>query len=192
MRGLTLAVLAAALMLAGCQDGSSFLGGGDDYRTQTYDSADRALVFETARNVLGMYFSIASADPDTGKIVSRPLQVEASRDRLLGSTPTRKLATMRIYRTSDGRTSVDLQILVQKQDAAAFAAMQPITESNEIPNQTPAQTGAAETPEQRQSWQDVGRDYTMEQTILRDLEGRLNTNLSASQPAASNPATGGN
>lgn len=185
MRGLTLAALAAALMLAGCQDGGGF--GGDDYRTQTYPSADRALVFETARNVLGMYFSIASADPDMGKIVSRPLDVEASRDRLLGSTPTRKLATMRIYRTSDGQTAVDLRIIVQKQDAMAFAAMQPITESNELPSQTPAQTGAANTPEQRQSWQDVGRDNTMEQTILTDLAGRLNLNLSASQPAAPTP-----
>jgi hypothetical protein len=183
MRGLTLAALAAALTLAGCQDGGGIGIGGEDYRSQTYPSADRPLVFETARTVLGMYFSIASADPDTGKIVSRPLQVEASRDRLLGSTPTQKIATMRIYRTSDGQTAVDLRIIVQKQDAMAFAAMQPITEGNEVPNQTPAQTGAAQTPEQRQSWQDVGRDYTMEQTILADLGQKLNLNLSASQPA---------
>jgi hypothetical protein len=186
MRGLTLAATAAALLLAGCQDA------GEDFRTQTFGSADKPLVFDAARNVLGMYFSIASADPDTGKIVSRPLLIEASRDRQLGSTPTRKLATLLVYRASDGQTAVDLRIMVQKQDAAAFAAMQPITENNELPNQTPAQTGAAETPEQRQAWQDVGRDYTTEQTILNDLAQRLNLTFSASQPASPGAPAGGN
>ncbi len=164
MSRLGMILLAAAPVLAGCQM--------DEYRCQPLGEVAYDEAFRVGRAVLAQYFSIASADPQSGKIVSRPKPIKAAPDRLLGSSPARQLAILRIRRTG-GDLYADLRVHIQRQDAGAARAMQPVTVQTEMPNVTPAEETAAVTTEQSQAWENVGRDHALERTILADLLRQL-------------------
>jgi hypothetical protein len=138
------------------------------YRSQPLGQMPYADAFRAARQVFSQYFSVASADPRTGKIVGRPVMVEAAPERLLAVTPARQVAEMRI-REKDGQVYAEVRVQVQRQDVEAFRAMQPVTVENELPSRTPAQDAGALSGEQNQAWQTTGRDEAKERDILNDL-----------------------
>jgi len=164
MSRLGMILLAAGPILAGCQV--------DSYRCQPLGDVAYDEAFRVGRSVLAQYFSIASADPQSGKIVSRPKPIKATSDRLLGSSPARQLAILRIRRKG-GQLYADLRVHVQRQDAGVARAMQPITVQTELPNVTPAEETAAVTAEQSQTWANVSRDDALERIILADLLKQL-------------------
>lgn len=164
MRTLTFIALIGALAAGGCQF--------DRYRSQPLGEVGYARAFAAGKTVMSQYFSIASADPETGKIVSRPESVKARRDRLLGSSPARQVATLRIRQKGDD-IFADLRVEIQRQDATATRHMQPVTVDTELPSRTPAQETAPLTAEQNQAWQTTGRDESLERTILADLLNSL-------------------
>jgi len=160
MRTLTFVALVGTLAAGGCQF--------ERYRSQPLGDVGYARAFAVGKTVMSQYFSIASADPETGKIICRPEPVTAARDRLLGSSPARHSATMRIRQKGD-EVFADLRVEIQRQDSAAIRYMQPVTVDTELPSRTPAQETAPLTAEQDQAWQTTGRNESLERTILADL-----------------------
>ncbi len=160
-------VILFVIFTAGCQ--------GPRFQSQPLGEVDYAEAFRAGRTVMGQYFSIASADAESGKIVCRPKGVEAAPDRLLGSSQARKVADMRIRRKGN-KVFADICVKIQRQDALALRSMQPITVDNDVPSQTPADEAAAVTAEQNLTWQTTGRDHQLERAILTDLIRALKKN----------------
>ncbi len=160
MKKLTLLLVIMVAGVAGCQT--------ERFRSQPLGEVGYAEAFRSGKRVMSQYFSIASADAETGRIVSRPKAVEAARDRLLGTTPARKIANMRIRQKGD-LVFVDIRVDVQRRDVVALRQMQPITVDSELPHQTPADESAAVGSEQSRDWQTTARDHQLEHTILADL-----------------------
>ena len=161
---LILTVLVAALWAGGCRT--------QRYRVQPLGQTPYAEAFQSGKTVFAQYFRVSSADPRTGKIVGRPKAVEAARDRLLGASSARQVATMRI-RKKGGQVYADVRVEIQRQDTGAFSTMQPVTVHNELPSNIPTQEEAALTAEQDQAWQITGREHALERAILGDLLQRL-------------------
>jgi len=159
MRHLTWTVVLAAGMLSagGCQS----LG----YNTQPLGDVGYAKAFQAGKVAMAQYFSVGSADAETGRITSRPQSADVGRDRLLGVSPARKVARLRIRRKGE-QVYADVRVDVQRQDVDAMARMQPVTVNNDVPIQTPAQGRAALTSDQDQAWQNTGRDAALERSIL--------------------------
>ncbi|KPK86225.1 MAG: hypothetical protein AMJ81_01905 [Phycisphaerae bacterium SM23_33] len=145
----------------------------EQYRSQPLGQVPYPEAFQAARTVFSQYFPVASADPQTGKIIGRPKLVEAAPDRLLGVTPARQVAKMRIREKKGGQVFAEVRVDVQRQDVEAFGAMRPVTVDNELPSRTPAQDVAPISAEQNQAWQTTGRDAAKERDILMDLLRRV-------------------
>jgi len=165
MNRLAMIALGGALIVAGgCHS--------RQYQSQSLGQVNYAQAFEQSKAVFSQYFSIESADAAKGKIVGRAKEVQAAPDRLLGSTPARQIAVMRVRRKGD-TVVADVRVEIQRQDTVAARQMQPVTVDTELPNRTPAQENAPLTAEQEEFWQTTGRDEGVEQSILADLIRRL-------------------
>ncbi len=160
MKRLTLLLVITVAGAVGCQ--------GPQFSSEPLGEVDYAEAFRAGKRVMAQYFSIASADAESGKIVSRPKAVDAARDRLLGSTPARKIAQIHIRQKGE-MVFADVRVYIQRQDVEAFRQMQPITVDNDVPNRTPAEEATVDTAEQDQTWPTTGRDHQLEQTIIADL-----------------------
>jgi len=142
-------LLAAACMTAGILGGCAQpIGRARPLGEVSYEAA-----FATAREVMAQYFARA--------------------DRLLGGSPARQVATMRLRR--DGRQVVaHLAVAVQRPGSAAHRQMRMNVDNySSVPNQTPAQVEAATTPGQNESWRTDRYDRVMEQKILTQLHRSL-------------------
>jgi hypothetical protein len=177
--GWIVVALAAASVLVGCNQplpGSSRSLGAVDYTS----------AFAAGNEVMAQYFSVESSNPQTGIITSRPKAVEAGHERLLGGSPARQVATLRIR--SEGKEVVAYAtVALQRQGGAVFRTMPPVAENySSVPHQTPAERDAATTVEQNESWTTHSYLHDVELKVLQDL-------LRAVQPkapaAASAPAT---
>jgi len=160
-QGWLAAVCLAACLATGCGEpaGRSRLLG-----TVSYESA-----FAAATDVMSQYFSIENADPATGEITSRPKAVRAGNERLLGGSPARQVARMRLRREG-GEVTASLAVAVQRQGEAVHLQRGPAGETySSVPNQTPAEVEAATTPLQNESWRTERYDRVMEQQILGQL-----------------------
>ena len=167
MNRLALMALASLLVAAGgCNT--------TQYRSQPLGQVDYDKAFALSKEVFSEYFSIESASAKTGKIVGRPKAVEGAPDRLVGSSPARQIATMRV-RQKDDLVFADIRVEIQRQDSIAARRMQPVTVETDYPGRTPAQEDAPLTIKQREAWQTTGRDDAVESKILTDLLGRLAT-----------------
>jgi hypothetical protein len=167
MRSWSILPLAVGLV-AGCQVEAN------RYSTQPLGGVEYAQAFKTAQDVLSHYFQVASADAESGKIVSRPKTLDKARpDRLLGgNSSARQVATLVVYQ-SGGQVYADVSVQTQRQDVAAMRQMQPVTVDTENPAQTRAGETAAVSAGQNQAWQNAGRDYALERTILNELAAAL-------------------
>ena len=165
MNRLALMALAGLLVAAGGCDTTQ-------YRSQPLGQVDYDKAFAVSKEVFSEYFSIESASAKTGKIVGRPKSIEGAPDRLLGRSPARQIATMRVRRKDD-LVFADIRVEIQRQGSIAAQQMQPVTVDTDYPGRTPAQEDAPLTMKQRDTWQMSGRDDAVESKILADLLGRL-------------------
>ncbi|GAG11983.1 unnamed protein product, partial [marine sediment metagenome] len=128
--------------------------------------------FATGRMVMGQYFSIASADVNTGIIKSRPKKVDAGKERLLGSSPARQIATMQISQ-KDGQVVAQVLVMQQRQGSAIRRQMgystKPENYTGNPGDESPADIDAATTPKQNESWADEKARHGVESDILNDL-----------------------
>jgi len=167
LRLMLLAVLAVLLVgCAGTPPGSVRVLGAVEY--------DKA--FSAARSTLAQFsFSVMEADPATGLILSRPTYVDHER-RVVGNTPTRKVARMRITQGSEGvtaRLAIEVQQELTQTYAHDTAASGLSGTYSGIPNDTPAQSTGATTLDQNTTWRRVRYDRQLELLILNDLAKTL-------------------
>jgi hypothetical protein len=160
--GLVVAVLAAGLMVGGCNQ--EFQGSSRSLGTVDYTSA-----FATANEVISQYYPVESADPATGVIQCRIKDVKAANERLLGGSPARQVATMKIVREGKDVTAY-VTVALQRQGGDVFSAMPHVDENySGVPDRTPAENDAATTPEQNEPWRIYSYDHQAELKILEDL-----------------------
>ena len=154
--------LAAASLATGCNQpmpGSSLPLGQVDYTS----------AFAAARETMAQYYSVESANPLTGEIASRPKPVDAGKERLLGASPARQIATMRICR--EGKQVVAYAtVALQRQGAQILRQIRPGMDNyDSVPNKTPAEREAATTVEQNESWRTHSYAHGVERKMLSDL-----------------------
>ena len=156
------AILVAAAMAGGCNvatPGSTRLLGEVDYPQ----------AFASANDTMSQYFSVASSDPATGIIKARPKAIDAPPERLLGRSPARQAATMRIWQRGT-EILADVTVAVERRGDPVLRSMpQPGENYEGVPNQSPAQREAATTVEQNESWRIEKYDHAIEAKILQDL-----------------------
>ena len=132
-----------------------------------YDQA-----FAASRSTLSQFsFSVMEADKDSGVILSRPTYVDHEQ-RLVGNTPTRRIARMKLTQGRDGVTArlaieVQQEVTTVYNDTATFGLTN--TYSG-VPNDTPAQSSGVTTAEQNTRWRKIRHDTSLETTILNEIE----------------------
>ena len=168
------AAATAAAFLAGC--GVSEPGTTRDLGAVKYEAALAA-----SREALSRHFSLLPSEPGSGTLTTRPKAVEPDAARLprradvsrglIGFTAAgrRETATLRLLREAD-RVVAHLAVTVEQQGNPVYRSMpQPDREYSSVPNLTPAQEEAATTPDQTDVWRVVGRDRSLEHTILTEI-----------------------
>ena len=159
--------VAAACVAGGCNQpmpGTSRSLGGVDY----------ASAFAAANEVMAQYFSVESSDPHTGIIQSRPKVVQAPKERLLGGSPARQVATLRV-RTEGKMVVAYATVALQRQGGAILQEMRPgMDDYDSVPNQTPAEREGATTVEQNESWRTHKYAHDVERKILQDIYRSVN------------------
>jgi len=159
--GILLAAAGLAL-LAGC---SASLPG----TSRSLGEVDYAAAFAAGREVMAQYFSVESADPDKGVIRSRPKAVDAPPERLVGASPARQVATMRI-RKEGGAVVAHATVDVQRMGSEILRQPRPGADDyDSVPNKTPAEVDAATTVAQNESWRTVRHATDVERKMLMDL-----------------------
>jgi len=162
-KGMLIMAAAGAVLLGGCA--AAEVGAGRSLGAVSYTEA-----FDAARKVMGQYFTVASADVDTGRIEAAPQPIAG---RPLGGGPGRQMATLRLRR-GDGTVTAYALVTIQRQSSASARRLAwPAGVYDGPPNQTPAQLEAATTAEQNEAWMTERRDRTLEQQLLADIENAL-------------------
>jgi hypothetical protein len=129
-----------------------------------------AAAFDAARTVMGQYFTVASADTDSGVILSAPRPMAGN---VLSGGPLRQIARVRICRAEGGVVAY-AAVNVQRQSSEAMQQMaRGDLSADGPPHQTPAQLEGATTPQQNESWLTERRDRELEFKILNDIQSAL-------------------
>ena len=169
--------LAIAALLAGCSEPVP-------QTPRDLGMVSQSRAFGEAREVLSQYFSVESADADSGVILSRWRPVEPERgDRVVSSRmDSREQATMK-FRNQDGRLVANLSIPVQRLITSSMRQFSPRGDTySSVPDQTPADVDAATTPDQNDTWRTVRYNHVLERQILDELYRRLHPEA-ATEPA---------
>ena len=149
-----------------------------------YDQA-----FAASKEVMGQYFSVESASPETGKIKSRPLDLPPARERLVSATSRRQIATLTLKQGA-GEVIARLAVANYSQGQDVYEQTRPMRENySGVPDQTLAEGTAAVTPAQNQAWRLTGYDAFMERTVLEDIFHRLHPAALPANEPTSEPAS---
>jgi len=162
----------AVAMLAGCS--REMAGTSRSLGVVPYGEA-----FAVGKQVMSNFFSVASADIQSGRIRSRPRRQNVRSERLvtgmvgMAGSPARRLATLSLHR-SGGAVVAYATVEVQRQDSAIHRQRSADLDNyDSVPNRTPAELEAATTPEQNELWRTCRRDRAMEEKILSALYVKL-------------------
>ena len=137
--------------------------------TRSLGEVEYASAFATARETMAQYFSIESADPQTGEIISRPKLIEAAPERLLGGSPARHLAKLRIRR-KNGTIVAQASVALQREGSAIHhISARPDENYDGVPTETPADETAAITSDQNVVWRTDKYDHALEHKILNQI-----------------------
>ncbi len=166
----------AVLLTAGCQPVTQSLAPGRG-TSRSLGDVTYQQAFATAKIVLQQYFPIKEANPNTGIIVTLPQAVDAGNDRILGGSPARQSARMEITQKS-GVPFAQVVVIQERQGSAPIREMGYATErrnySGNPGDVSPADQGAATTPDQNEAWQiEKSSVPSVEGKILQDLFSKL-------------------
>ena len=170
----------AFLLISGCvSSGLSPL----QYGHRRIEGGDRSVVFAAARDVLiDQGFSLDSADPVTGVIITQPAAVASgfrgeqrlsllSGPGFTSSRRMRRFAEVRLAQSTAG-ISIYCKVLLQRQATEALRMFQRDSTVSDIPSETAIEREGATTVEQNVFWQTVRRDKTAERRILEAIVKR--------------------
>jgi hypothetical protein len=174
----TFVLMIVAATLAGCSNMNQLETGLNPDRGTSRNLGDVSYpqAFAAARETLAQYFSIRSADPAAGIIRTRPREVDPGRERLLGGSPARQIATLQLTRENE---QVIAQVVVQQQRQGSAPTRQMgysverYNYSGNPGDETPASTEAATTAEQNEAWTNEKLRHDVESTILNDLYKKM-------------------
>jgi hypothetical protein len=183
-----LGILILGVMLAvagtGCQRGDMLNEGLSPSQATSRMMGDTSYqqAYAAGQEVLAQYYSI---DPDkssagSGVVKSRPKDIlDAGRNRLLGNSPARQIATLQIVQEGPAVTAL-VQVMQQRLGSAPERQMGYSQERRNY-NMNPGDVGpgdveAATTPQQNEMWTNEKRRRDLEGQILDDLYKRLHGN----------------
>jgi len=185
---LYLGIMGIGVMLAvagiGCQRGDLLNEGLSPSQAATRSMGDTTFqhAYAEGREVLAQYYPIDpdKSDPGNGIITSRPKDVlNAGRDRLLGDSPARQIATIQIIQEGPLVTAL-VQVMQQRQGSSPERHMGYSQERHNYTMnpgaQGPGDLEAATTPQQNENWMNEKRRRDLENQILDDLFKRLHGN----------------
>jgi len=133
-----------------------------------YDAA-----FTAGQQVMSQYFRLVQADRQAGVISAEPQPIDAGAERLLGASPARRVASLRL-RPEDGRIVAQATVAIQRQGSEIHLQINPAAGSyDSVANRTPAELEAATTPRQNEAWVTQRYAHDLERKILADLYRRL-------------------
>jgi hypothetical protein len=169
------AVVALAVVSVGCGGIEQGLAPGAG-TSRAMGDVSYQQAFAAGRQVMGQYFPLDAAKTDAarGTIHSRPKTVQAGNERILGGTPARQLAEMRITQQS-GVVSAQVLVRQQRQGSSVSRHMgysrerDPAQYTGNPGDVSPAQLDAATTADQNENWQDEKPRHDIEAAILNDL-----------------------
>ena len=151
-----------------------FLFGTAGGTTRSFAYGNYSELFGTARTIMGQHFTVIEADQDTGVIRCAPQPIIAGNDRLIGASPSRQVASMRIRRQG-GQIEAICTVELQRQTDQVLRSQPAVGDNySGVPHQTPAQIDAATTSEQNDRWETVRTDTRLENEILNTLRDTLN------------------
>ena len=164
-KGWIVGSLAVVALLAGCNQAPPG-------RSRSLGPVQYEAAFASAREIMAQYFDIES-DAVEGVVRSRPAPVEAPAERLIGHSPARQMATLRLRR-KNGTVVAHLSVAIQREDSAEMRQMADQgTGYDTVPNKTPAYAEAATTTEQNQTWRTERYDHDLAAKVLDDLYAAL-------------------
>ncbi|MHC4982729.1 MAG: hypothetical protein ACYTF6_06130 [Planctomycetota bacterium] len=156
------AAFLAAAAAAGCEVGTR--GTNLSLGNVNYDEA-----FGQAREVMSQYFSVASADDNTGVIESRPKPIEAGPEGIFRHSEARQIAKLTLRREGEA-VLANLAVEVQRQGSAVHHQLQMAASGyDSVPNRTPSEIDAATTAEQNEAWETETYDSALELKVLRQI-----------------------
>ena len=94
---------------------------------------------------------------------------DAGAERILGASPARQLATLRL-RKEDGQVVAQATVALQRQGSDIHRQINPAAGSyDSVANRTPAELEAATTPQQNEAWVTERYAHDLERKMLADL-----------------------
>ncbi len=178
-------ILAVSVTLAiagiGCQRGDLLNEGLSPSQATTKSLGDTSFprAYAEGQEVLQQYYTVDpdKSNPGDGIIKSRPKDVlDAGRDRLLGDSPARQIATLQIIQEGPVVTAL-VQVMQQRQGSAPEKQMGYSQERHNYTMnpgaQGPGDMEAATTTQQNENWLNEKRRRDLENQILEDLFKRL-------------------
>ncbi len=137
-------------------------------------SAQMADAFDAAEQALQERFKIEVREPGRGYLKTAAVLTSAPRkatvldSKLRSKRAVRKSVEIRIEPEGDG-VVVGCRASIEENQSGAHRMYQRSHTISDIPSDTPAERGAASTPEQDAVWKTVGRDKALERQIYRAI-----------------------
>ncbi len=138
-------------------------------KTRSLGTVDYSSAFLAGRKTMAQFFSVKQADINTGLIEARPDTAKLPGERLLGKSPGRRKASLRIWR-QDGQVFARASVAVQREGSAVYRLHTASGENyDQVPNKSPAEEAAATTSRQNQIWKTQSYDHALERKMLENL-----------------------
>lgn len=184
--GFIIAIAALAALAAGCD------GPYTDSRNVFNPATGRSVVlghvnyenaFAAAQGVMSKYFEIEAAQPEIGIVRCRPQAINAKGERVLGNSPARQVAQLKIVQSAGGNVTARLSIEIQRQGQDIDQVSSPVGDNySGVPSQTPAQGTGATSADQNTDWWTQRHNNELEARILDEI-------AQAVKPATTQPTT---
>jgi hypothetical protein len=150
-----------------------FLFGGEAGTRRVLPATNYDEAFAAARTVMGHYFEIASADRSAGVIETEPKAMDEEGVGLLNRAAQRQLGKLQLRQGNEGLIAI-VSVLQQRQGSAVYRQMQTEQDNyDSVPNTSPAESDAATTATQNETWETYQVDRSLETQILNDLQNAL-------------------
>ena len=177
--GWIIGVCLTAGFLVGCAESTG--------TTRSLGAVEPALALATAQEVMSQYFSLEPPDPDTMTISARPKAIKAKNDRILGGSPARQIATLRLRREG-GVVVAYVSVTEQRQRSQMHRSLREEEENySGVPDRTPAYDEGATTASQNQTWETRRQVPSLEAQILDDLYKALHPEQAPAPPPSPSP-----
>lgn len=169
-------------LLCGCGDFAS--APIQSARTEGWSQAQLPGVSQDAAFDAGVYamkqwFRLEEVSPSLGQIRSVPTEYTQSggTDRIRDTAlkfrnRMRRTATLAVLGGDDGAVA-RCEVRVQRLDTSDYRIFKDMDRFDDYSSETPIESGAGATPEQRETWTDLPRDRKLEGEILSVIRNRL-------------------